>query len=656
MSSWVMWVLAGLAALGLFLLWPNLDHSAVVIEGQKISQKEFSQTYEGLVAQLQRAYAQTGQNFIRFLSGVGGIERRLELQARVLDDLTRKALIAQELRRRQIVVPDTDINDRTEIELEQILKQNRLTEAQAEEILKERGSSLAQFKRELREAVAAYLQTERLRDHVVGTLQPSDAELSAYLEKNREKYDEPEQVRARHILVQIPEGASEADVAKAKQQIEQIRQELEAGADFAELAQKYSQDPGSAESGGDLGFFGRGQMVKEFEESAFALEIGAVSEPVRTQFGFHLIKVEEKKPARQPALSEIRDQVLQDYIEEEREERFEAWYRELKLQTKIAVREPVLRIYYLLEREQKLDEALLAYERLTKEIYQKAHLARVKTKQLLREEESAEAHRRRAEIVELWLAQMVALKDAEERAQIIEQIAQLKPNTVPGRAFFQLQVRGETQELSGTVLALQRRLQSYGISQSAIVPAGAGQLAVWLSLPSEISVEAARRLLQTRGLVELKRVLRMGAPGEELRAVGLGQQVLKDRAAERYFLVVERPIVERVVLKEARAQGNPMGRPAGPIVRMRIAENTVEALTKAIVAFGENEMIAIVIDGAIYGTLPVTAGLKELLATRGSTLDVQIEEALSVSIEEAQALAFVLQSGPLPVSVQLVRH
>ncbi|MDW8141309.1 MAG: peptidylprolyl isomerase, partial [Candidatus Bipolaricaulota bacterium] len=380
MSSWVLWVLAGLAALGFLLLWPHSDPSAVVIESEKISQKEFQQAYDGLVAQLQRTYAPVGQDFSKLLMGVGGLERRLELQARVLDDLIRKRLIARELRRRQIVVPDGDINDRTEIELERILKQNRLTEAQADEILKARGSSLAQFKRELREAVANYLQTEKLRDRIVGTLQPSDAELSAYLEKNREKYDEPEQIRARHILIRVAEGASEAEVAKAKQQIEQIRQELDKGADFAELAQKHSQDPGSAPNGGDLGFFRRGQMVPEFEESAFALAVGAVSEPVRTQFGFHLIKVEEKKPARQPALAEIRDRVLNDYVEEEREARFEAWYGDVKNQTKITIREPSLSIYYLLEREQKLDEALRAYERL-KDTYQKAHLARVKTKQ-----------------------------------------------------------------------------------------------------------------------------------------------------------------------------------------------------------------------------------------------------------------------------------
>ncbi len=659
MSSWVLWILTGLAALGLFLLLPNLDQPAVVIESQKISQREFSQAYARLVAQLQRAYAQAGQDFGSFLKGLGGLERRLELQARVLDDLTRKALIAQELRRRQIIVSIADIDDRTEIELEKILKQNRLTEAQAEEILKERGSSLAQFKKDLREAVATHLQTEKLRDYIVGTLQPNDAELAAYLEQNREKYDEPAQVRARHILIQVASNAPEAEVAKAKQQIEQLRQELEAGADFAELASKHSQDPGSAEHGGDLGWFARGQMVKEFEESAFSLEVGKISEPVRTQFGFHLIKTEEKKPARQPALAEIRAQVLKDYISEEREQRFEAWYKERKSQARIIIRDQSSRVYYTLEREQKLDEALAAYGKFP-DVYQKAHIARVKTKQLLRlPEASEELHRRKEEIVELWLAQMSALKDLTERAQIISEIAALKPNTIPARAFFHLTVLGE--EIPATISALRQRLQNYGIQQSTIVLAGADRLALWLALPPEISVSAIERLLKTRGLIELKRVLQQGNPGEELKVVGLGQQVLKDRAeaeqtgSGRYFLVVAKPIVARAAIREARAQGNPAARPAGPIVRISIAAGTVEELAKAIALFNENELIAIVIDGIVYGTMPVTASLRELLAQQGSTLDLQIEEAVSVSLAEAQALAFVLQGGPLPANVQLVR-
>ncbi|RSK26319.1 peptidylprolyl isomerase [Bacillus sp. HMF5848] len=115
-------------------------------------------------------------------------------------------------------------------------------------------------------------------------------------EEIQTKYDElvPE-IRASHILV------DEESVAK------DIKQQLENGASFEELAKEYSTDTGSAEKGGDLDFFGPGQMVPEFEEAAYALEVGEVSEPVKSQFGFHVIKLTEKKEI-QP-LEEMREQL-----------------------------------------------------------------------------------------------------------------------------------------------------------------------------------------------------------------------------------------------------------------------------------------------------------------------------------------------------------
>jgi parvulin-like peptidyl-prolyl isomerase len=366
MPSWMTWVVIGLAVVGLFVVWQGFgpNQPALILEGQKISQKEFAKLYENLVAQYQRVYAQYGQDFSKLLQGPAGIERRLQLQSRVIDDLLRKRLIAQEIERRRIVISPTDIDDRTEIEWERILRQNNLTEEQAQEILKRQGRTLESFKRELRQAVELHLQTERLRDLVVGPIEPTEQELSAYLEEHREDYDTPEEVHARHILIRVPEGASEAEIAQAKKQIEDIKKELENGADFAELAKKYSQDPGSAPNGGDLGFFRRGQMVKEFEDAAFSLEPGQISDPVRTQFGFHLIKVEEKKPAQHPELAQIRERVLKDYIAAERTRRFEKFYADLKAHAKIFIADPILRVFYLYEHAERLEEARQEYAKL----------------------------------------------------------------------------------------------------------------------------------------------------------------------------------------------------------------------------------------------------------------------------------------------------
>jgi peptidyl-prolyl cis-trans isomerase C len=111
-----------------------------------------------------------------------------------------------------------------------------------------------------------------------------------------------QEVRARHILV------------KTKDEAEKISKEIAGGADFAEAAKKYSQDSGG-ENGGDLGYFGRGQMVKPFEEAAFALEKGKVSAPVQSEFGWHIIKIEDKRDRQPPAFEDVKDQITASLVQ-----------------------------------------------------------------------------------------------------------------------------------------------------------------------------------------------------------------------------------------------------------------------------------------------------------------------------------------------------
>jgi parvulin-like peptidyl-prolyl isomerase len=657
MPSWMTWVVIGLAVVGLFVVWQGFgpNQPALILEGQKISQKEFARLYENLVAQYQRVYAQYGQDFSKLLQGPAGIERRLQLQSRVIDDLLRKRLIAQEIERRRIVISPTDIDDRTEIEFERILRQNNLTEEQAAQILQRQGRTLESFKRELRQAVELHLQTERLRDLVVGPIEPTEQELSAYLEEHREDYDTPEEVHARHILIRVPEGASEAEIAQAKKQIEDIKKELENGADFAELAKKYSQDPGSAPNGGDLGFFRRGQMVKEFEDAAFSLEPGQISDPVRTQFGFHLIKVEEKKPAQHPELAQIRERVLKDYIAAERTRRFEQFYAELKAHAKIFIADPILKVFYLYEHAERLEEARQEYAKL-KDPNQKLHIARVLQKRLASLGAEAAPELRVAlkeEILRLWLAQMARWPLAD-RSYAVAQIVALKPNEFPGQAFFQITAGSGV--LDETVKVLQKRLSEYGVSESTVLAGGNEQIVVWARTDM---ANAVARLVSVQGRLELKRVLRQGAVGETLRATGLGEQAVKDRAeaekpgSGRSYIVAEAPLVEPLEIKEIVVQTSPAGRPAGPIVRVRLRESTSQRLAKALGP--QDETLAIIIDDVVYGTVVMGQSVRELLAQPGSVFEIQFEDAPTVSFEEARALAVALRVGPLPTTVRVTR-
>jgi peptidyl-prolyl cis-trans isomerase D len=131
-------------------------------------------------------------------------------------------------------------------------------------------------------------------------------------EERKDQIDTPEQVRARHVLVSLPSGADDATKAAAQARLDAARGRIEAGEDFAVVAQEVSDDPGSKTKGGDLGFFSRGQMVRAFEDAAFALEPGKLSETVTTDFGLHLIRVEEKKAATQVPYGEASLRVAQE--------------------------------------------------------------------------------------------------------------------------------------------------------------------------------------------------------------------------------------------------------------------------------------------------------------------------------------------------------
>lgn len=137
--------------------------------------------------------------------------------------------------------------------------------------------------------------------------------LALYAERE-EQYDRPERVRARHILVRVPADAEPEEEQVTRLEIEGLRQQLEQGADFAELARAESEDEGTAGRGGDLGFFARGRMVEAFDEVAFGLEPGQLSEPVRTTFGFHLIRVEERQEARKIPFEEAQRELARELI------------------------------------------------------------------------------------------------------------------------------------------------------------------------------------------------------------------------------------------------------------------------------------------------------------------------------------------------------
>jgi len=139
----------------------------------------------------------------------------------------------------------------------------------------------------------------------------TDEQVREYYESNRTtKFTQPREVRARSILIRVPRDASEEQKAEARKRLEEIRAKIEAGEDFAALAKQYSEDPGSKEQGGDLGFFPRGRMVGPFEDAAFSLQPGEVSEIVESPFGLNLLRVEEIREEREKPLDEVHEEIV----------------------------------------------------------------------------------------------------------------------------------------------------------------------------------------------------------------------------------------------------------------------------------------------------------------------------------------------------------
>jgi len=234
-----------------------------------------------------------------------------------LAQMVQSELVDQYAKKNNITVSDAEIAQReSDIkskypngQFEQILKQQGLTENDVHNILRQ---SLV-----VEKAVAPQV-------HV------SDADVKAYFDKNHASLDTQEQVRARHILV--------ADLATANM----IEAKLKAGGDFAALAKQYSTDPSSKEKGGELGFFGPNMMVKPFQDAAFADPVGKITAPVKSPFGYHIIQVEEKKPATKATLANSTDKIKTTLKQQQQQQAVPAFMNSLRAGANIVVNDPAL--------------------------------------------------------------------------------------------------------------------------------------------------------------------------------------------------------------------------------------------------------------------------------------------------------------------------
>ena len=175
-----------------------------------------------------------------------------------------------------------------------------------------------------------------IEEKVMSTISISDEETKAYFDSHSDEFKMPERVRASHILLKVDPKATETSRAETLKKIKAIKSKLDNGEDFAKLAGDNSDCPSSAK-GGDLGFFAHGQMVKPFEEAAFALKPGEVSDVVETRFGYHIIKTQEKEMATTLVYDDIKEKLTAKLKEDKFKEMFPSYIESLKAKYKIEI-------------------------------------------------------------------------------------------------------------------------------------------------------------------------------------------------------------------------------------------------------------------------------------------------------------------------------
>jgi peptidyl-prolyl cis-trans isomerase C len=249
-----------------------------------------------------------------------------EVKKGVIESLINQELLYQESQNESIKVEDKEIDEQIDA-----LKKRFPSEKEYNTALAKMNLSEAEIKSQITKglAIQQFIDTKFVQKITV-----SDDETKAHYNNNLKMFKQPEQVRAMHILIMVAPQATEEQKAAARKKLKECQKRLGQGEDFEALAKDYSEGP-SAAKGGDLGYFSRGQMVPPFEEVAFALKSGEVSDIVETRFGYHLIKVVDKKPGSTMSYEEVKDN-LQQYLKQQKIQEQVKLYIE-KLQTKAKV-------------------------------------------------------------------------------------------------------------------------------------------------------------------------------------------------------------------------------------------------------------------------------------------------------------------------------
>jgi peptidyl-prolyl cis-trans isomerase C len=259
------------------------------INGVKISGVEFS---KGLQSYKKRL-AMMGQQV--------PLEHAKEINKTIIDDLVNRELLIQNCNKTGIKISDDELNKEITA-----IKSRFPSEEQFNQAVKSQNLTMEDVKSDVRRALSI---KKLMKNDIEDKITIDEKAVNEYYKNNPDKFVEGESVKASHILVMVDKNAAKDAKETAKKKIDGLLIRVRKGEDFAKLAKENSDDKGSGQNGGDLGFFGKGMMVPNFEKAAFSLKKDEVSDIVETEFGYHIIKLIDKKPSRTIPMSEVHDRL-----------------------------------------------------------------------------------------------------------------------------------------------------------------------------------------------------------------------------------------------------------------------------------------------------------------------------------------------------------
>lgn len=291
---------------------------AVAVDGVKLMKAELNSGVEQKLQQLK------GQIPAESLE-----QARAQIRKGMVDEFVMRTLLNKEIAAKKVTASEKEISEVLEGMKGQLPPGQSL-----EELMKKNGIDIAK----MREEIGMNVKMNKLVAQELGEKgKVTEKEIAEFYEKNKEKFMKPESVHARHLLVaKVPEDTDKTKADKRKK-AEELRKKLLAGADFADLAAKNSDCP-SKEQGGDLGTFGRGQMIKPFEDAAFLQEKKAIGPVVETEFGFHIIQVLEREAAQPGKFDGEAKKKISAVLERQKQQgAFEGMAKRLKAKASILV-------------------------------------------------------------------------------------------------------------------------------------------------------------------------------------------------------------------------------------------------------------------------------------------------------------------------------